>query len=120
MKIGNISYVTTVKANKELQSNKIYMNVQSPIEHKSVPKMFAYQDFNISFAGRTPEDFYAQDFNRENMPDTMKEYLNYDYEQRQHIPPEQMMRDAFKYIEIADNFDDVKDIYPNEKLIKFT
>ena len=116
MKIGNISYFTTVKANKEPQSNKVHNNVQSPIEHKSLPKMFAYQDFNISFAGRTPEDFYAQDFNRENMPDTMKEYLNYDYEQRQHIPPEQMMREAFKYIEIADNFDDVKDIYPNEKL----
>lgn len=39
---------------------------------------FAYRDYNISFTGRTPEDFYAQDFNRNNMPSTMKDYLYYD------------------------------------------
>lgn len=77
---------------------------------------FAYRDYNISFTGRTPEDFYAQDFNRDNMPSTMKDYLFVDYENRQHIPPEQMMREVFKYIEIADNFADVKSIYPNEEL----
>ena len=78
----------------------------------------AYRDYNISFTGRTPEDFYNQDFNRDNMPSTMKDYLFFDYENRQHIPPEQMMREVFKYIEIADNFADVKSIYPNEELFQ--
>lgn len=85
---------------------------------QNVAALTAYKDYNISFSGRTPEDFYSQDFNRENMPKTMKEYLNYDYEQRQHIPPEQMMNEAFKYLEIADNFDEVKEIYPEEDLFK--
>lgn len=76
----------------------------------------AYRDYNITFCARTPEDFYAQEFNRNNMPSTMKDYLFLDYENRQHIPPEQMMREVFKYLEIADNFTDVKSIYPNEEL----
>ena len=75
-----------------------------------------YKDYNISFGGRTPEDFYAQSFNMNNMPSTMKDYLFYDYENRQHIPPEQMMKEVYKYIEIADNFEDVKSIYPTEDL----
>lgn len=79
-------------------------------------KIFAYQDYNINFTGRTPENFYAQDFNRNNMPNSMKEYLDYDYETRQHIPPEQMMNEVFKYLEISDNFEDVKNVYPKEDL----
>ena len=78
----------------------------------------AYRDYNISFGGRTPDDFYAQDFNRDNMPDTMKDYLYDDYEHRQFIPPEQMMKEVYKYLEIADNFDEVKSIYPNENLFR--
>lgn len=81
-----------------------------------VTKPFAYRDYNLSFTGRTPENFYAQTFNRENMPESMKSYLNYDYETRQHIPPEQMVGEVFKYLTIADNFSDVKSIYPDENL----
>lgn len=77
-----------------------------------------YMDYNISFCGRSPENFYAQDFNRENMPSSMQKYLNYDYEQRQHIPPEQIMQEVFKYLKTADNFEEVKKLYPNEELFK--
>ena len=108
MKISNISYITSLKQYSKPQFNK-NNNTQNPIEQTQIPKMFAYQDFNISFSGRTPEDFYAQDFNRENMPNTMKVYLNYDYEQRQHMPPEQMMGEVFKYLDNANNFEDVKE-----------
>ena len=80
--------------------------------------MYAYQDYNINFTGRTPEDFYAQDFNRENMPRTMKDYLDQDYVERQHIPPEQMMKEVFKFIDLADDLEDVKNIYPREDLFK--
>ncbi len=101
-------------------------NNQSPVKNPvkatettgSVGIRFGYRDYNINFTGRTPEDFYAQDFNRENMPRTMKDYLDYDYVERQHIPPEQMMKEVFKFIELADNLEDVKNIYPKEDLFK--
>ena len=92
----------------------------------------SYKDFNISFGARTPENFY--EFNSESMPYSMRNYLNYDYNQRKHIPPEQMMHEVFKYIDSKDddaikntyghknlyarNFDDVKKLYPNEDLFK--
>ncbi|MBD5401236.1 hypothetical protein HDR58_00330 [bacterium] len=76
----------------------------------------SYQDYNLTFTGRTPEDFYV--FNSKSMPYTMKNYLNYDYEQRQHMPPEQMMNEVFKHLDKAKNFEDVKKDYPNEDLFK--
>ena len=106
-----ISFNNTQNNNKRRQDKNHTTNSQ--ITYKNI---HAYKDFNIMFTGRTPENFYAQDFNRNNMPSSMKEYLDYDYEERQHIPPEQMMREVFKYIELADNFEDVKNIYPDEEL----
>lgn len=94
------------------------LNNNQSVQHAAATVPFAYRDYNISFTGRTPEDFYSQDFNRNNMPRTMRDYLDYDYINRQHIPPEQMMKEVFKYIEIADNFSDVKSIYSNEDLFK--
>lgn len=117
MKVLNIQYpqFTQIKfdqskKNSNQNSNKINLS-QTTIST-------SYKDYNISFSSRTPENFYEQDFNRENMPYTMRNYLNYDYEQRQHIPPEQMMREVFKYIDKAKNFDEVKRLYPNEDLFK--
>lgn len=98
------------------KNNKTSQNATNP--QISYTNVHAYQDFGISFTGRTPENFYEQDFNRNNMPQSMKEYLDYDYETRQHIPPEQMMNEVFKYINVADNFEDVKNVYPNEDLFK--
>lgn len=106
-----ISFNNTQNNNKIRQDKNHTTNSQ--ITYKNI---HAYKDFNIKFTGRTPENFYAQDFNRNNMPSSMKKYLDYDYEERQHIPPEQMMREVFKYIELADNFEDVKNIYPDEEL----
>lgn len=118
-----INFAQNIITNKEVRHNKNTNNQSIPIAPASQINsqhinFYIYQDYNINFTGRTPENFYAQDFNRENMPDSMKEYLNYDYEQRRHIPPEQMMGEVFKYIKVADNFDDVKSIYPNEQLFK--
>ncbi len=112
MKIESITFIK----NTTLQNNR-YQNSKSKVyNHSNNYNPIAYMDFGISFRGRTPENFYSQNFNRENMPYSMKNYLNYDYEQRKHIPPEQMMHEVFKYIEIADNFNEVKDLYPNEDL----
>ena len=75
-----------------------------------------YRDFNINFRGRTPENFYEQEFNVKFMPDTMKKFLNANYEERKHIPPEQVMSESFKYLAVTDNFSDVKYVYPEETL----
>ena len=117
MKILSINNFTPIyqKNNNQKASNEDRLSCTSNPEER---KLFAYQDFNIKFTGRTPEDFYAQDFNRNNMPKTMLEYLDTDYYQRQHIPPEQMMREVFKYLNNAKNFGQVKDLYPNEDLFK--
>ncbi len=82
------------------------------------PISFAYQDFSISFKGRTPEDFYEQEFNVKFMPDTMNKYLNENYESRRHMPPEQIMSESFKYLTVADTIEDVKDIYKEEPLFE--
>lgn len=102
------------KRHQEQPQGKIYQNqVVTQTDLSLIPH---YKIIGINFTGRTPEDFYAQDFNRDNMPSTMKDYLDSDYEKWQHVPPEQLMQKAFEYLEIADNFDDVKDLYPNEPL----
>ncbi len=78
-----------------------------------------YTDYNISFKARlnrTPENFYAQKFNIDNMPVTVKKYLFEDFEERRHMPPSQLQRQAFEYLQIADNVQDIKDMYPDEPL----
>ena len=78
-----------------------------------------YRDYNINFKARlfrTPANFYAQPFNQTGMPNTMKDYLNDDYEDRQNIPPAQMMKIVFEPIKMADTLEDVKEIFPDEPL----
>ena len=82
----------------------------------TTPIINAYKDYNLNFRGRTPENFYAQEFNIKYMPQTMKEFLNSEYEERKHIPPEQLMSESFKYLAVIDNFADVKSTYPDETL----
>lgn len=81
----------------------------------------AYKDYNVNFGERlfrTPANFFEQDFNRNNMPLTMKKYLFADYEDRQNMPPAQMLKLVFGDINIADNLEDVKYLYPEESLFK--
>ena len=118
MRIQTINITPVIIRTKEHTPQKREQSASAETISHTDRKVFAYQDYNISFSGRTPENFYEQDFNRENMPDSMKAYLEYDYDNRRHIPPEQMMKEVFKYIEIADSLDEVKEIYPDEKLFK--
>lgn len=114
MKIAPIGLYRPI-SNHETQKNNKNLNLNNQyVDYRPV----YYKDYNISFTGRTPEDFYAQDFNRNNMPITMRDYLDYDYQTRQHIPPEQMMGEVFKYLDLADDFEDVKGVYPHEDLFR--
>lgn len=111
MRILPVSFFTPrFNQHNNKQRNYIQNTIESP--HFA----YAYRDFNISFSGRTPENFYAQDFNRNNMPHTMREFLDTDYESRQHIPPEQMMGIVFNKLKILNDFDEVKRAFPDEDL----
>lgn len=77
----------------------------------------AYKDYNVNFGARlfrTPENFYAQPFNKNGMPNTMKEYLNADYEDRQKMPPAQMLKLVFDDVNEAKNLEQVKRIYSGQ------
>lgn len=116
-----ITAVTPFNTKKYVQNNKhnnTISNISLPAQYQTG---FAYRDYNISFGerlNRTPENFYAQKFNIENMPDTLKKYLQEDFEERHHMPPAQLQREAFQYLRIADTVEDVKAIYPDEPLFK--
>ncbi len=75
-----------------------------------------YKDYNvkISFGKRSPEDFYAQDFNKEHMPQTMKTYLNARLDERSKLAPVQVMQEAYDKLNGASTVDAIKERYPNE------
>lgn len=94
--------------------------ILNPIKQETAEsKIFAYQDFNITFGARlfrTPANFFEQDFNRNNMPETMKNYLFDDYQDRQNIPPNQMLKIVFDDLNEAKSLEQVKRIYSEESL----
>ena len=114
VRIAKISGVATSYQNigniKKHNSNE---NINQP---QTNPIENSYKDFNINFRGRTPENFYEQEYNVNHMPQEMKKYLNTDYKTRKHIPPEQIMNEVFKYIPMAEKVEDVKELYPDEEL----
>lgn len=104
----NFSNNKTESKTKEKQVSNYTINT---FTHNGV---FAYRDYSLSFGERlkrTPENFYAQPFNLENMPATVKKYLFEDFEERHHMPPAQLQREAYQYLSLADSVDDVKEIY---------
>ena len=111
MKLYPISiYNPSINVNKAKNKNSVdnpLKNQNATITDLSAMPYFGF--VNLSFKGRTPEDFYAQGFNREAMPFTMKTYLYQDYDKWQHVPPEQLMNKAFN---------EVKELYPNEPLFE--
>lgn len=116
MRINSVYFnkLNLKKQNSEISTNPIQAESQ---QNSSIN--FAYRDFSVSFGdrlNRTPENFYAQPFNRENMPDTAKKYLLENYAERHHMPPAQLQREAYQYLMIADSVQDVKDMYPDEPL----
>lgn len=101
------NYIHTKK-----QQNKVDIrnNAYNPI---------AYND--LTFTGRlfrSPEEFYTCSFNKNGMPEIMKQYLNADYEDRQHMPPQQMLALVFADINETKNLEQVKRSFPDEPLFK--
>ena len=73
--INNIKYANNQQYNKNTAAKTpqgLQRGVYNPVY---------YKDYNIqiSFGKRSPEDFYSQDFNRDNMPETMKKSESHRY-----------------------------------------
>ena len=121
MKISSISHLMTLTNNNRLQDKKVSTNPVVREETTGIPGMYAYRDYNISFGARlfrSPQNFYEQDFNEENMPRSLHEYI---YETgdpafKRSIPPAQAMKEVFGKIEDAKDLDEVKRMFPNEPL----
>uniref|UniRef100_UPI004026B13F hypothetical protein n=1 Tax=Candidatus Stercorousia sp. TaxID=3048886 RepID=UPI004026B13F len=120
MKINSISPISLNKILLIPQDNK---NSNKSLGNNSSNKYsynpISYRDYGISFTARlfrTPANFFEQDFNRNGMPETMKNYLFDDYEDRQNMPPAQMMRLVFDDINETKSLEQVKRIYPKEPL----
>ncbi len=116
MKIEKLNY-SPIRFIQNKNNEKHSINAE-PAVHKDY-KPIAYRDYNINFTARlfrTPANFYAQPFNREGMPDTMKEYLFEDYEDRQNMPPAQMLKIVFNDIKETDSLEEARKLYKDEPL----
>lgn len=117
MRIQKITFTTNTSLINKKNEDK--SNSSDLHQYKTTNKPFAYRDFNINFTARlfrTPENFYAQPFNQNGMPQTMKEYLYDDFEDRQKMPPAQMLKLVFNDINDANSLEQVKQIFPQESL----
>lgn len=115
MKINTITQVKFNNNHAYHIQNSAHEN--GNISQSGVYNPIYYKDYNIkiNFGKRSPEDFYTQDFNRENMPSTMKKYLNEDYTNRSKLAPVQVMQEAYDNLHQAMTVDDIKKLFPNEE-----
>lgn len=117
MKVEKITPLFYTQKNTKKSDNKNLLSKNNYTNYSYNP--LAYRDYNVNFTARlfrTPENFYEQPFNRNNMPDTMKTYLFNDYEDRKNMPPNQMMKLVYGDIEETKSLEQVKRIFPDESL----
>lgn len=100
----------TQKNNQNSKPNYVQNNVYNPI---------AYNDLTFTARlCRTPEEFYSEPCNKNYMPETMKQYLNADFDDRKNMPPEQMLALVFDDINETKSLEQVRRIFPDEPLFK--
>lgn len=114
-----------VKYTQKVKDKNVENHTTSSLQETTgIPGLYAYQDYNISFGARlfrTPQNFYEQEFNEQNMPVSLHKYI---YEEgnpefKRSIPPAQAMKEVFgKINDEAKNLDDVKRLYPKEPLFE--
>ena len=111
-----ITAINSIKYTNNQQYNKNTAAKTPQGLQRGVYNPVFYKDYNvqISFGKRSPEDFYSQDFNKNNMPETMKTYLYAKFDERSKIAPVQIMQEAFDGLESAATVDDIKEFFPNE------
>lgn len=113
-----ISTITQVKFNNN-HAYHIQNSTQQNgnISQGGVYNPIYYKDYNVNihFGKRSPEDFYSQKFNQDNMPSTMKAYLYEDYATNSKVAPVQIMQEAYDKLREAMTVDDIKKAFPNEE-----
>lgn len=115
-KINFLSKAGYTNTKKEQQTNNFMQN-----QNYSYNPIGYYKDYNISFGERlllTPEEFYPWKANKEGLPEAMKLYLNADYDDRQHIPPQQMFKIVYDDLNDVKSLEQAKRIFPEEPLFK--
>ena len=123
MRISQVSYYTQLKSNQQVKKQEVATNPVVRQETTGIPGLYAYRDYNISFGARlfrTPQNFYEQEFNEQNMPKSLHEYIyeTVDPGFKRSIPPAQAMKEVFGKISEAKNLDGVREMFPNEPLFK--
>lgn len=117
MKVQFTPALLTFKNNNQQYKTNQNNNIQQNYSYNPL----SYKDYNISFGARlfrSPENFYEQDFNKNNMPKSLHRYI---YNPNQHdfrktIPPAQAMKEVFGPIKYMQNLEQVRDSYPDEPL----
>ena len=117
MRISQVSYYTQLKSNQQAKKQEVATNPVVRQETTGIPGLYAYRDYNISFGARlfrTPQNFYEQEFNEQNMPKSLHEYI---YETgdpgfKRSIPPAQAMKEVFGKISEAKDLDEVRKMFP--------
>lgn len=114
--------ISAINSIKYTHQYKIQNNEQHPPKttQNTAYNPIYYTDYNlnVSFGKRSPEDFYAQDFNKNNMPETMEKYLNEKFAERSKIAPVQIMSEAYDDLRTALTPDDIKKSFPDEQFQK--
>lgn len=116
-----VQFTPQLLLQKRFTQNTQHIQEKKEVQNSYSYNPIAYQDFNISFGARlfrTPENFYEQDFNEQNMPDTLHKYIyeSPDSNFRKTIPPAQAMKEVFGKINYAKDLDAVKKMFPEESL----
>ena len=123
MKILPLSYLSPVKNCQKNKEQNSSLQTSPMQETTGIPGMYAYRDYNISFGARlfrSPQNFYEQEFNEQNMPKSLHEYIyeTGDPEFRRSVPPAQAMKEVFGKISEAKDLDEVRKMFPDEPLFK--
>lgn len=118
-----VQFTPQLFQNKPFSQSKPQIKTKEENQNSYSYNPIAYKDFNVSFGARlfrTPENFYEQDFNEQNMPDTLHKYIyeSPDSDFRKTIPPAQAMKEVFGKINYAKDLDAVKKMFPDEPLFK--
>lgn len=113
MFVKKIEFTPVVERNfHNFKHEKNNENSKNNYSNESIK--FAYRDYNISFGTRlfrSPENFYEQDFNKNNMPLLMKNYLYADYPARRSMPPAHLMKVVYEDINDIESLEFVKRVF---------
>lgn len=114
-----IAAITAIKYNHQnLIKNHTQQHPQSTQNKAYNPAYYSDYNVRLNFGKRSPEDFYAQEFNKKYMPETMQKYLYEKFNERSKIAPVQIMQEAYDDLNLASTTDDIKELFSDKQFQK--